>query len=228
MRYWIGVALLTASALLATRTAGASCAAPPPKICNAFFKAAVVLLGTVLAEQRDSEWIEYKVRVQRTLKGDARAIRSVFTGNDSGRLSLDVGSEYVLFGYRNNDRLVVGCDEQALSDPAKARLAAREIDQMLASKPEVSTIEGQVVKFGDFSAPLAGVSVTVTGTGGKYASMSDSEGQFRISVRPGTYRVEVDPSVAEQTIYSEIYTHAKSLHLDPGQCAQLQYQGVNR
>ena len=57
--------------------------------------------------------------------------------------------------------------------------------------------------------------------------MSDSEGQFRISVRPGTYRVEVDPSVAEQTIYSEIYTHAKSIHLDPGQCAQLQYQGVH-
>jgi hypothetical protein len=96
------------------------------------------LLGTVLAEQRDSEWIGYKVKVQ------------------------------------------------------------------------------------------ACVSVTVTGTGSKYTAMSDSGGQFLMSVRPGMYRVEVDSSVAEQTIYSEIYTHVKSLHLDPGQCAQLQYQGVHR
>lgn len=123
---------------------------------------------------------------------------------------------------------MVGCDEEALSDPAKARLVVREIDQILASRPEASSVEGQVVKFGDFSAPLAGVSVTVTGTGGKYTAMSDSGGQFRVSVRPGTYRVEVEPSVVEQTIYSEIYTHVKSLHLDPGQCAQLQYQGVHR
>jgi hypothetical protein len=228
MRYRLSIALINTSALLATRTAAALCAAPPPKICNAFVKADVVLLGTVLAEQRNSEWIGYKVKVQRTLKGDSQAIRSVFTGNDSGRLSLDVGSEYLLFGYRNNGRLVVDCGEQALSDPAKARLEVREIDQMLASRPEVSSVEGEVVKSGDFSTPLVGVSVTVTGPGGNYTAMSDSEGQFRISVRPGTYRVEVDPSVAEQTIYSEIYTHAKSIHLDPGQCAQLQYQGVHR
>jgi hypothetical protein len=228
MRHWIGIALLTTSALLATRTAGAICAAPPPKICNAFFKADVVLLGTVLAEQRDSEWIGYKLKIQRTLKGDSRAIRSVFTGNDSGRLSLDVGSEYVLFGYRNNGRLVVGCDEQALSDSAKSRLVVREIDQMLASRPELSSVEGKVVKFGDFSAPLAGVSVTVTGTGGKYTAVSNSGGQFLMSVRPGTYRVEADSSVVEQTIYSEIYTHVNSLQLEPGQCAQLQYQSVHR
>jgi hypothetical protein len=228
MRHWIGIALLTTSALWAARTAEAICAAPPPKICNAFFKADVVLLGTVLAEQRDSEWIRYKFEIQRTLKGESRAIRSVFTGNDSGRLSLDVGSEYVVFGYWNSGRLVVGCDEQALSDTAESRMVVREIDQLLASKPEMSSVEGQVVKFGDFSAPLAGVSVTVTGTGSKYTAMSDSGGQFLMSVRPGTYRVEVDSSVVEQTIYSEIYTDVKSLHLEPGQCAQLQYQGVHR
>jgi hypothetical protein len=219
--------MLVAAAIFAARTAGAVCAMPPPKLCNAYFKADVVVSGKVLAERRAPDWIRYSVNVERSFKGKPLSARTFYTRNDSDRLSLDVGKEYVLFATRSNDRLLIGCNEQSLSKDNIAIMSAG-IGWLRASKSTVATIEGQIVSASNFSSPLPGVSVIATGKSGAYRMVSNSEGLFSVRVPPGQYRVDVDPTIAAQTIYNVGYTHPKSINLAPGQCAQLQYQGVRR
>lgn len=214
-------------AVFVSGTAGAFCSAPPPKVCSAYFQADVVVRGKVLSVQRDADFIHYEVSVEKAFKGPQQPVMSFDTGNDSGRLPLDVGFEYVLFAYRNEDRLELTCNELPLSVPAKVAVVSHEIEQLQASKATVATIEGQVLT-ANYSAPSPGVAVVATGADGVHKATSNSEGLFSMSVSPGLYRVDVDPKVAEQTIYSEIYTNPKALRLAPGQCAQLQYAGVHR
>ena len=214
-------------AILISATATAFCSAPPPKVCSAYFQADVVVRGRVLSAQRDSDWIHYKISVEKTFKGRQLHVQSFDTANDSGRISLNVGREYVLFAYRNNDRLEIGCNEDRLSDPAKVATVSAAIERLQVSKPTVSTIEGQVLTL-DYSSPLPGVSVVATGANGIHRAKSNIEGLFSMKVPPGSYRVDVDPRVVQQTIYSQIYTNPKSIHLAPGQCAQLQFAGVRR
>jgi hypothetical protein len=225
-RSWLAI-FLAIAAMVATRTAGAFCAMPPPKLCNAYFRAAVVVSGKVLSEQSDPDWIRYKIRVGRTFKGEQLSVRTFYTAKESGRLSLDVGREYVLFATRSNDRLLIGCNEQSLSRDNIAVISAG-IQFLRASKSTVATIEGQIVSASNFGSPLSGVSVIATGSGGVYRMVSTSEGLFSARVPPGQYRVDVDPSVAQQTIFNVGYTNPKSIHLAAGQCVQLQYQGVRR
>ena len=200
---------------------------PPPKLCNAYFKAGLVVTGKVLTEQSDPDWIRYKVRVERTFKGSGLSVGTFYTAKDSRRLSLKVGREYVLFATRANDRLVIGCDEHSLSEDNIAVISAG-IEYLRRSKATVATIEGQIVSASNLASPLAGVSVIATGSGGVYKMVSGSDGLFSVRVPPGQYRVDVDPIAAQQTIYNARYTNPKSIHLAPGQCAQLQYQGVHR
>jgi hypothetical protein len=225
-RSWL-TALLAIAAIATARTAAASCALPPPKLCNAYFRAAVVVSGTVLSEQSDDGWIRYRVRVQRTFKGRPASVRAFYTAKDSRRLSLDVGREYVLFATRSGERLLIGCDEQSLSTD-KIALIAAGIEWLRASKSTVATIEGQIVSGSDPAAPLPGVAVTATGSGGEYETVSSSEGLFSVRVPPGHYRVDVDPRIARQASSNVGYTDPASIQLAPGQCAQLQYQGVHR
>jgi Carboxypeptidase regulatory-like domain len=233
MRKLVLGAGLATFAVFATGTARAFCAAPPPKVCSAYFQADVVLRGKVLAWKyvpypgHVTNWIRYTLRVEKTFKGRPQALRVLYTENDSGRLWLTVGKSYVVFGYRSQKGLEIGCDEQPLSNPAKTSAVSQEIDRLLASKPTHSTIEGAIVA-SNFISPLPGVSVTAIGAGHTFRTASDSKGQFSMRVPPGRYRIEVDPGVAQQTIYSRIYVDPQSIELAAGQCAQLQYEGVGR
>lgn len=207
--------------------AAAFCSAPPPKVCSAYFQANVVVRGKVLSVNRGADWIVYKIRVEKTFKGQDTSERILYTGNDSGRLPLDVGRDYVLFAYRSSHRLELSCNEEPLSNSASVARVSQAISRLRASRAALATVEGQILTTA-YSEPLPGVSVVVVGAAHIYKTMSDSRGLFSIQVPPGHYRVDVDPAIVKQTIYSMIYTNPESIHLTHGQCAQLQYRAVHR
>lgn len=207
--------------------ANAICSAPPPKVCSAYFQADVVVRGRVLSEKRDADWIHYSFKVNKTFKGRQLPVRSFYTGNDSGRLDLDVGSEYVLFAFRDKGRFALTCNEYPLSTAAAVARVSLEIAQLRASKATDAIIEGQILA-ANYSSPLPGVPVTASGRRGQYTAVSNRKGYFSMRVPPGQYRVTVNPAVAHQTIYSRIYVNPQSIHLAPGQCAQFQYRGGRR
>jgi hypothetical protein len=148
-----------AVALLITDAASAFCSTPTPKVCSAYFQADVVLRGEVLSEHRGEERITYKVKVDKTFKGKSLPLRYVYTGNDSGRLPLNVGSRYVLFADQKHDGLTIGCNEQDLSEPVKVDVVSAEIERLQVSKTQFATIEGEVLA-ADYLSPLPGQSVT--------------------------------------------------------------------
>lgn len=79
-----------------------------------FQQAALVVVGTVLSEQRIPDPKEpdfwagtlYRLKVESVLKGRSRKSLDVFTPNDSSRLPLTKGRRYLLFLNEQDGRLI--------------------------------------------------------------------------------------------------------------------------
>jgi len=110
-RFAIGVLLL-----MSATVAHAICPIPTPKVCSAFFESDAVFVGTVISEEvvpENDNFIEgwrYHLRVARVFRGGVGRRAVVHTSNDSGRLNLAVGREYLLFASLRNRQLEVGDD----------------------------------------------------------------------------------------------------------------------
>ena len=208
----------------ATMTYG-FCPKPTPRVCSEFFRSDAIFVGTVTSEEAVSEkddplegWL-YKLRVRKWLRGTASGTAVVHTSNDSGRLRLEVGHEYLLFAALSAGRLEIGDDCGPLSDPARAGEVMREIENL--SKAADAAVEGEVVK-GTASGPgVSGITVSVIGKGRVYRATTDAEGLFRVAVPPGRYRVDVDSKAAALSDLSPV--DLSNVILVRGQCAQLQF-----
>jgi len=203
------------------------CPQPTPKVCSAFFESDAVFVGTVVSQQvvpdkDDSSSIEgwrYQLRVDRSFRGLAMSTAWVHTPNDSGRLVLNIGHQYVLFAVSRGGTLEIGSDCGPLSDASHMTETIREIENLRRATSAV--VEGEVRKATASGAGVRGVNVTVTGLARPYRLTTDRQGLFRALVPPGRYRIELDSRVAALSDLSWI--NPKSVDLFPGQCAQAQY-----
>ena len=198
----------------------AICPYPAPKVCSAFFESDVVFVGKVLSKRYtdNDDYIRFDVRVAKRLKGTVSDTAHVYTGNDSGRLSWDVGRDYVVFARREHERLVSGDDCSALSDPTKVSETIRQIDDL--GRATTATIEGEVVSRQPDGPGVRGILVRARGERQTYVGTSDSRGVFRIEVPAGRYQVLSDPNV-KQSDYSG--SKLADINLVTGQCAQVQF-----
>ncbi len=211
--------------LMSWRIAWGTCLHPTPKVCSEFFRSDAVFLGAVTARQEvidDEGFIEgwiYKVRLTRTFKGGLPRDLSVHVPNDSGRLTLDVGREYVLFASEIGGRLEIVNDCGPASDPDRKQEVIREIQALHGASGAV--IEGETVRGTSTGPGVPGVIVTATGVGKVLRARTDRNGEFRVRVPPRRYRVAVNPDVA---IPSDLtLDDPDSLELKQGQCAQIQF-----
>ena len=90
------------SGVLPRRHRDASCRRlpkPRAKACSLFFDSDAVFVAKVLSRTYadNDENIRFEVRVSRVLRGDVKPTTAVYTGNDRGRLTWEVGREYVVF-----------------------------------------------------------------------------------------------------------------------------------
>lgn len=222
--------LLIAAALLgATDVASAFCTAPPPRECDAYFRAHVVVLGTVVADETKyspsgfAEELTYRILVEKTLRGQAHRIVHISTGNDSGGLRLMRGERRVLFGERRDGKIYIGCDEWDLSLPTNADAIVSSIERLKKLPPSTpASIEIEFIPAED--EPIPPDAVRVYGESTTYGGTWVSSDRFKAVVPPGTYSVSIDPAFAKQTIYSLGWANPQRLELAPGQCAQLQFQ----
>ena len=204
--------------LLVSPSAFAYCAPPPPKTCSLYFASDVVFVGKVLkyGHTNDYEYERYELQVSRVLKGSVRRTTTVFTGNDTGRVTWGVGETYVVFASRVRGRLQAedGCGDQ--SDPNRAATYLREIAALKKSKS--ATIEGRVVRQWDSDAGLEGFPIHVAGASRRYSTKSDKDGYFNISVPVGRYRILIDPRAVAPS------EDVERVDLIAGQCAQFEFR----
>jgi hypothetical protein len=211
--------------LMSATVAPAICPMPTPKVCSAFFESDAVFAGTVTSAEvvpEKDDFIEgwrYHLRVARVFRGVVGHRVVVHTSNDSGRLQLAVGREYLLFASLRNRQLEIGDDCGPLSNPTNAAQVIREIERLRDARDAV--IEGEV-RADTASGPGApDVNIQVLGMGRSYAATSDARGAFHMAVQPGRYRIDVDSRVVAVSDYSR--TNLSKVVLVRGQCAQVQF-----
>ncbi len=200
--------------------ARAICPFPTPKACSEFFESETVFVGTPLSwgycGPEDNEYIRYRLRVSKVLRGSAGATAIVYTPNTSIRLSLEVGKTYVIFATRRNGRLEASDDCGPLTEPGAVSETMRQIEDL--ESETTASIEGQVVCREPNDRGVGGVTVRILGEGQSYEAISDAQGSFRVPVPPGHYEVMVD-STLKQSDYN--WYDLTDIRLVRGQCAQL-------
>lgn len=210
--------------LLLTFPAVAVCPKPDPKVCAEFLKDDAVFVGIVVSERTVPPkgyfydgWL-YRLRVQRVFRGPVGEFIDVFTENSSARFRLEVGREYLLFAAWQDDRFVVGnCGHSGLLSEATTTI--REIEQVGETSDGV--IEGHVAG-GTLSEGVPGIRVLIRGEDQTFSVVTDEDGWFRMTVRPGRYSVQVQsPQVRP---YDLSYDNPNDFVVSRGGCAQLQFR----
>ena len=203
------------------------CPMPSPKVCSTFFRSDAVFVGTVVSERAvpdkdDPGGIEgwlYQLRVDRPFRGIAQQTVVVHTPNDSGRLVLRVGRQYLLFATSQNGQLRIGSDCGPLSDSSHLMENVREIENL--RRATTAIVEGEVRKDTNSGVGVQGVNITVSGMGRTYRLTSDRQGSFRVMVSPGRYSIDVESRAVELSDLSWI--NPKNIELVQGQCAQVEF-----
>lgn len=163
------------------------CFKPDPKVCAEFFKSDAVFVATVVSERTvldkggfiDGWW--YRLNIHKTFRGARQKTVDVYTGNDSGRLRLEVGHEYLLFAKKYRGRLqITGCGNSGLMSKKKEKL--QNIEQI--KKTTSGSIEGHVASHPSWIG-VAGIQVITKGEGNIYTTVTDQDGWFRMIVPPG-------------------------------------------
>ena len=214
-----GLRYLSAIAAFVATAAHAICPHPTPKVCAKFFESDVVFLGKVTALDSvvdvggDVNWLRYTTQVKEVYRGQPKKLEHVRTENASARWNAEVGKTYLVFASRGE----VGATCGPLDEPEYAQEAIRQIHAF--RNVSHATIEGEVLRQGATGAleqAVEGIRVKVSGTGGEYESVTDRNGLFTFTLRPGHYRI--DSKDLHPTDYSR--QDLDDINLVKGQCAQ--------
>jgi len=225
-------AILLISNLLFLSEGLSVCSQPQPRlVCAEYFASDLVVEGSLVRTQTVYDKRErsyrvaniYTVRVSHIFRGDNEENVSIYESNDSGRATFDwiPGTQYILFLFRPpNHKLweLDGCGNSGQISGAKAVLS--ELDK-INLQSSYGTIYGVVSKgYLDMREP--GVRVQAHGMTGRYAGITNKNGEFQIRVPAGTYAiVPVDASLAFQP-YELSYSDPRHLQIQPGSCVQVQ------
>jgi hypothetical protein len=219
------VATVAATFLMLGDTAlDAYCPALTPKVCSTLFRSDAVFVATVVSEKHvlsDDDLVDlwrYRVRVKRSFRGTAAGTVEVDTENTSGRRTLNVGRDYLLFADMVKGRLLTASDCGPASDDSRIAENIREIERLLQLTS--ASVEGEV-RTAPSGKGVPGISIGISGTGGTRRTASDINGAFRVALPPGHYRVTVDRTVAVP--YDLNWIDGSDLTLQPGECGQLLY-----
>jgi hypothetical protein len=224
-----------ALSVLRPATAVSFCQQPnPPEICAEFFSANAVFTGRVISERylpqglpgHDPGWL-YRLGVLKTYRGPRQAVIEVYTENNSARLPLEKGWNYLLFAY-NTDKVleVYGCGNSL--ELSKASETLKEIDGVLKHEEARSggNIRGRVEPSSGEAGEMAGIQVTTRGDSRIYRALTRSDGSFDIHVPAGTYSLQVRSSAWGVSPYDLSFNRPNDLVIYDGGCANVIFRAT--
>jgi len=101
-----------------------------------------VVIGTVMSEKIVPETTDgffddgttYRVRVDRTFRGELPVTVNIFSENTSGRFPMDVGSKYLMFVYAAHGRLLIDyCGNSGLL--SKSSQVLQQVEKLAQKRP---------------------------------------------------------------------------------------------
>ena len=210
----------------------AYCNQPEPTVACQFLNSDAVFIGTVFATREEPQrakddasadgWI-YTLTVERLFRGPGSKTIEVYTENASARFPLDNGKQYLLFASRYHGRFeIVGCGNLALVSDAKKSI--QELEKMKI--PEDAVIEGRI-GFGEIPDAVGHkprMVIIVSGDGGTFKRVSDSDGWFHLHVPPGKYSARVQKTRGlTATPFDLSYDNPDHFVARKGHCSGLQF-----
>lgn len=198
---------------------------PTPKLCAEYFEADTVFVGELLEEgyfppgreDLDTNYLKYRFRVTRALRGNPGTTQVVLSENSSARWHGDVGKSYVVF-VRNG---MIWSSGGPLDEPSYVERVSSELANIRRAR--LATVEGEIVQISAGQGPQgAGVgrSVRLYGLDKSFTAITDSHGQFSFRVPPGQYLLALDG--ARPSDYSK--GGGVPFKVVAGQCAQFELQ----
>lgn len=210
---------------------------PKPMACMLFFRNTAVFTGKVLSTEtvKDKEggwsgWL-YTIRVSKVYRGAVGMSVKVFTLNDSGRLNLDDGKEYLLFASPDEEgHLAIGWDGIS-GELADSKQAIADLEQITAKMGSNNggEIFGRVVYYGKSGQDgLASMKVKISGGKAGYEAESDKTGWFQVHVPAGHYVATAADAHWAFKPYGLAWDRSDSFEVPNGGCAEIQLQADSK
>lgn len=207
---------------------------PHPMACMLYFQSDAVFTGQVIATRQNSQpnsgvlgiegWY-YTLEIIKAYRGVHTPTVQVYTGNDSGRLPLDVGKKYLLFADKQNGQLVIS-DDEISGELKHAQHALKVLNKIMTRKPGMGgDIYGRVVQgpFNDTEGGLRGVLVTVKGPAGGARAISGSNGWFHMHVPSGRYSAKASDGKLVFVSQDIAWQNSDNFTVPDGGCAEIQF-----
>jgi hypothetical protein len=201
-----------------------------PRVCAEFFGSDEVFSGVVVSER---DWYPpdsdldgrtyYKLKVETVYRGTSQEFIEVYSENNSGRLTLEVGHEYLLFARANAGQLQIWCGGNSgeLKDSSGT---VSEISRVQAGmKSALGGNIGGLVQLSDNEPHegIAGLRIVINGNGHAYVTRTNSEGRFHVHVPAGQYVARVESAKWSVRTDDYAYEDAEGFRVEKGGCADL-------
>lgn len=195
---------------------------PTPKFCAAYFEADTVFVGELLKvdyfppgeDNLETNYLKYRFRVVRALRGNPGTTQIVLSENASARWVGDVGKTYVVFAENG----MIWGSGGPLDDPSYVERVSKELEEIRRAK--LATVEGDVVGAQSKRGAAAGMRVRLYGLNENFTAITDPNGRFSFRVPPGQYLVVLDG--ARPSDYSK--GGDQPFKVVAGQCAQFEFE----
>lgn len=208
---------------------------PPPMPCMLYFLSDAVFIGQVTAvhevhaTEDNEDFLEgwdFTLNVIKSYRGTTGSTIQVHSENDSGRLNLEVGKQYLLFASNREGKLTIGYD--MLSGELKdSKQTLRDLDKVAAHKPDVGgDVFGRVtlIAYGSHSGGVGGVHVNIEGSAGAAKAVTNANGWFKVHLPAGAYAAKAsDPKWTFKPL-DITWQNSNSFTVPDGGCAEIQIE----
>ncbi len=221
-------------------TAQAICLQPQPvRVCTEYFHSENVLVAKIVSMRRipdtpDPNNIEgwfYKLKVEKSYRGNALPAGEIYTGNDETRVPLEVGKTYLLFVNKNQQGRPAPdvCGNTGEVDQKADALAELDRIAQAGGIGAGGSIAGQVrlpiagsQAMSESGAP--GIPITVKNYVGRdQTAITDQDGRFDIHVAAGHYSVVGTSDNWDIVPYALSYMKPNDFEIEDGGCADLMF-----
>lgn len=219
---------ILAAVLLSSQTVNACTCGGSGTPCESYGKAAAVFVGTVVAMRKNEppkksarevvEWdpMAFKFSVEQSYLGVYGTEVDVFTGYGGGDCgyAFKIGQRYLVYAYRNNDKLATSiCTRTKSFSTANEDLAF--LGTLSSAAPGVTIYGGVLDREGKSGPVSSDILITIEGESERKEIRPDGEGRFRVSgLRPGKYKVSLR---LPETLTT--YQHEKEITVADRGCA---------
>ncbi len=212
----------------------------PPPVCEEFFDAHAVFLGTAVGSRLDVDkdgfivGYYFDLRVEKNFKGASKKSIEVYMPNDSARFDeLEKGHRYLLFAYsykRHSHALEInGCGNSTDMTAGFAGQSIAELERLANRKPgDGGYIQGNVNNDGSFDDGPEGVLVIAQGERNRYTALTGQRGAFKIHVPAGKYSVHGESKdwyIAPNEIGR---TSPDAVEIEDGKCVALEFDASSK